>query len=251
MDVMISPQPPKVFSVLVVDDEPSLRKVIRASLAASGFAVEEAGTGKDAVAAMKQHPYDIVLLDVNMPGISGVEACRQIRALAPRAGIVMVTVRDAEEDKVRALEAGADDYVTKPFRFRELVARLGAVLRRTNSVRDTESGVLQAGDLKLELDRHLLWKGSEQIRLSPKEFDLLAYLMKNQGAPMTHIKLLRAVWGPEYGGELEYLRSYVRMLRKKIEDDPAKPEYILTEAWVGYRFRNPSDPDQPVERGEQ
>lgn len=243
---MISPQPSKTFSVLVVDDEPSLRKVIRASLAASGFAVEEAGTGKDAVAAIRQKPFDIVLLDVNMPGISGVEACRQIRALAPRAGIVMVTVRDAEEDKVRALEAGADDYVTKPFRFRELVARLGAVLRRTYSAPETESGVLHAGDLKLELDRHLLWKRGEQIRLSPKEFDLLAYLMKNQGAPMTHVKLLRAVWGPEYGGELEYLRSYVRMLRKKIEDDPARPDYILTEAWVGYRFRNPSDPNQPV-----
>jgi two-component system KDP operon response regulator KdpE len=231
----------------VVDDEPSLRKVIRASLAASGFAVEEAETGKDAVAAIRQKQYDIVLLDVNMPGISGVEACRQIRALAPRAGIVMVTVRDSEEDKVRALEAGADDYVTKPFRFRELVARLGAVLRRTNTVRDTESDILQAGDLKLELERHLLIKRGEQIRLSPKEFDLLAYLMKNQGAPITHVKLLRAVWGPEYGGELEYLRSYVRMLRKKIEDDPARPEYILTEAWVGYRFRNPSDPDQRVD----
>jgi two-component system KDP operon response regulator KdpE len=248
---MISPQPSKTFSVLVVDDEPSLRKVIRASLAASGFAVEEAGTGKDAVAAIRLRQYDIVLLDVNMPGISGVEACRQIRALAPRAGIVMVTVRDSEEDKVRALEAGADDYVTKPFRFRELVARLGAVLRRTQTVRDPESSVLQAGDLKLELDRHLLLKRGEQIRLSPKEFDLLAYLMKNQGAPMTHVKLLRAVWGPEYGGELEYLRSYVRMLRKKIEDDPARPEYILTEAWVGYRFRNPSDPDQRVDPEDQ
>ena len=153
---MTSPQPSKTFSVLVVDDEPSLRKVIRASLAASGFAVDEAGTGKDAVDAIKQRQYDIVLLDINMPGISGVEACRQIRALAPRAGIVMVTVRDAEEDKVRALEAGADDYVTKPFRFRELVARLGAVLRRTYTVRDTESSVLQAGDLKLEVVRHLL-----------------------------------------------------------------------------------------------
>lgn len=251
MNVMISPQPSKTFSVLVVDDEPSLRKVIRASLAASGFAVEEAGTGKDAVAAIRQRPFDIVLLDVNMPGISGVEACRQIRALAPRAGIVMVTVRDAEEDKVRALEAGADDYVTKPFRFRELVARLGAVLRRTHTVRDAEADVLQAGDLKLELERHLLSKRGEPVRLSPKEFDLLAYLMKNQGAPMTHVKLLRAVWGPEYGGELEYLRSYVRMLRKKIEDDPARPQYILTEAWVGYRFRNPSDPDQPVNQEEQ
>jgi len=243
---MTSPQPFKQFSVLVVDDEPSLRKVIRASLAASGFAVEEAETGKDAVALIRQRQFDIVLLDINMPGINGVEACRQIRALAPRAAIVMVTVRDAEEDKVRALEAGADDYVTKPFRFRELVARLGAVLRRTNTVRDSESSVLQAGDLKLEVDRHLLTKRGEQIRLSPKEFDLLAYLMKNQGAPMTHIKLLRAVWGPDYGGELEYLRTYVRMLRKKIEDDPARPEYILTEAWVGYRFRNPSDPDEPA-----
>jgi two-component system, OmpR family, KDP operon response regulator KdpE len=247
MSVMMLPQPSKRFSVLVVDDETSLRKVIRASLSASGFAVEEAGTGKDAVAAFTQKHFDIVLLDINMPGISGVEACRQIRAIAPRTAIVMVTVRDSEEDKVRALEAGADDYVTKPFRFRELVARLGAVLRRTNTVRDAESGVIQAGDLKLELDRHLLLKRGEQIRLSPMEFDLLAFLMKNQGAPMTHVKLLRAVWGPEYGGELEYLRSYVRMLRKKIEDDPARPEYILTEAWVGYRFRNPSDPDQRVE----
>jgi two-component system KDP operon response regulator KdpE len=243
---MTSPQPFNRFSVLVVDDEPSLRKVIRASLAASGFAVDEAETGKDAVNLIRLRQFDIVLLDINMPGINGVEACRQIRALAPRAAIVMVTVRDSEEDKVRALEAGADDYVTKPFRFRELVARLGAVLRRTQTVRDSESTVLQAGDLKLELDRHLLSKRGEQIRLSPKEFDLLAYLMKNQGAPMTHIKLLRAVWGPEYGGELEYLRSYVRMLRKKIEDDPARPHYILTEAWVGYRFCNPSDPDQPV-----
>src|SRR5208282_4920588 len=184
-------------------------------------------------------------------GISGVEACRQIRSLAPRAGIIMVTVRDAEEDKVRALEAGADDYVTKPFRFRELVARLGAVLRRTHTSPDSETGVLQAGDLKLEIERHLLWKRGEPIRLSPKEFDLLALLMKNQGAPMTHVKLLRAVWGPEYGGELEYLRSYVRMLRKKIEDDPARPEYILTEAWVGYRFCNPSDPEQRVDQDSQ
>ena len=248
MAATTSQQPSKIYTVLVVDDELSLRKVIRSSLAASGFTVEEAGTGDEAIAAIRKKPFDIVLLDINMPGISGVEACRQIRALAPRAGIVMVTVRDAEEDKVRALEAGADDYVTKPFRFRELVARLGAVLRRTDSAQDPEPGILQAGDLKLEIDRHVLFKRGEQIRLSPKEFDLLAFLMKNQGAPMTHIKLLRAVWGPEYGGELEYLRSYIRMLRKKIEDDPARPEYILTEAWVGYRFRNPSDPDQPADQ---
>jgi two-component system KDP operon response regulator KdpE len=234
------------FSVLVVDDEAALRKVIRSSLAASGFAVEEAGTGGDALNVVKKRPFDLILLDVNMPGISGIEACRQIRSLAPRTGIVMVTVRDAEEDKVRALEAGADDYVTKPFQFRELVARLRAVLRRTRVNGTAESLVLQAGDLKMELDRRMLSKAGEEIRLSPKEFDLLAFMMKNQGAPLTHVSLLRGVWGPEYGGEMEYLRTYVRMLRKKIEDDPARPQYILTEPWVGYRFRNPADPDQPA-----
>jgi two-component system KDP operon response regulator KdpE len=180
------------------------------------------------------------LLDVNMPGMSGVEACRQIRALAPGTGIVMVTVRDAEEDKVRALDAGADDYVTKPFRFRELVARMGAVLRRTQTS-GVEPGIFRAGDLKLDVERRLLWKRDEEIRLSPKEIDLLSFFMKNQNAPLTHVRLLRAVWGAEYGGEVEYLRTYVRMLRKKIEDDPARPRYLMTEAWVGYRFRNPSD----------
>jgi two-component system KDP operon response regulator KdpE len=232
------------FSVLVVDDEPALRKTIRASLAASGFSVEEAGTGGEAVEAIHGRPFDLVLLDVNMPGMSGVEACRQIRAFAPRMGIIMVTVRDAEEDKVKALEAGADDYVTKPFRFRELVARLGAVLRRTHAEISKEPGILRAGDLKMDIEHRLLWKGSEQIRLSPKEFDLLSFLMKSQGVPLTHVKLLRAVWGADYGNELEYLRTYVRMLRKKIEDDPARPQYLMTEPWVGYRFRNPSDPEQ-------
>ena len=227
-----------------------MRKTIRASLAASGYTVTEAGTGGEAVGVVRGRPFDLVLLDVNMPGMSGVEACRQIRALAPRTGIIMVTVRDAEEDKVRALEAGADDYVTKPFRFRELIARLGAVLRRTHM--DTEvSGLIQAGDIRMDLERHLLWKGEEEIRLSPKEFDLLSFLMKNQGVPLTHLKLLHAIWGPEYGSELEYLRTYVRMLRKKIEKDPARPEYILTEPWVGYRFRNPSDPDQATRPSEE
>lgn len=233
------------ISVLVVDDEPSLRKVIRASLAASGFQVEECGTGREALGVVEQHPFDLVLLDVNMPGLGGVETCRRIRALAPRIGIVMVTVRDAEEDKVLALEAGADDYVTKPFRFRELVARMGAVFRRTHPPEAVEP-VIAIGNLKIDLHRRILWKGRDEIHLSPKEFDLIAFLMKNQGAPLTHARLLRAVWGPEYGNELEYLRSYVRMLRKKVEDDPARPQYLLTEPWVGYRFRNPADPDSGV-----
>jgi DNA-binding response OmpR family regulator len=148
----------------------------------------------------------------------------------------MLTVRDLEDDKVRALEAGADDYVTKPFRLRELTARLRSVLRRTRAQEAAEPIVLQAGNLRIDLERRLLLRGEEEIHLSPTEFDLLALMMKHAGAPLTHIKLLRSIWGPEYGGELEYLRSYVRMLRKKIENNPAKPEYILTEPWVGYRF---------------
>jgi two-component system KDP operon response regulator KdpE len=244
---MTSPQP---FSVLVVDDEAALRKTMRTSLAASGFSVGEAGTGLDALAAIRQRRFDLVLLDVNMPGMSGLEACRQIRISAPRTGIVMVTVRDSEDDKVQALEAGADDYVTKPFRFRELIARLKAVLRRIYAEPGPPHGTLQSGDLKMDIDHRLLWKRGEELRLSPKEFDLLSFMWRNIGAPLTHAKLLHGVWGPEYGNELEYLRTYVRMLRKKIEDDPAKPQYILTEPWVGYRFRNPSDPDDVRDENE-
>ena len=232
-------------SVLVVDDEAALRKTLRTSLTASGFAVEEARSGEEAVQSIQQHPFDLVLLDINMPGISGIDVCRRIRGLYPQAGIVMITVRDLEEDKVRALEAGADDYITKPFKIRELTARLRAVLRRLRIHEAIEPQMLEAGTLKMDIRQRRLWRSEEEMHLSPKEFDLLAFMMKNVGAPLTHVKLLRSIWGPEYGGELEYLRTYVRMLRKKIEADPAKPEYIVTEPWVGYRFRDPFDPDSP------
>jgi two-component system KDP operon response regulator KdpE len=241
MSAMPSPRP---SSILVVDDEASLRKTVCATLGASGFAVAEARHGQEALAAIQLHRFDLVLLDVNMPGLSGVETCRQIRELEPNTGIIMLTVRDSEEDRIRALDAGADDYVTKPFRFRELTARLGAVLRRIHTNATGESGILRAGVLKMDLDHRTLWKAGEIIHLTRKEFDLLACLMKSRGAPLTHTKLLRAVWGPECGNELEYLRSYVRLLRKKIEDDPASPQYLLTDPWVGYRFRDPSDPTQ-------
>ena len=232
-------------SVLVVDDESSLRKTLRTSLTASGFSVEEARSGEEALGSVQQHQFDLVLLDVSMPGMSGIDACRRIRGISPQAGIVMVTVRDQEDDKVRALEAGADDYVTKPFKLRELTARLRSVLRRTRASGAAEPVVLRAGDLEMDLHERILRRSGEEIHLSPKEFDLLAFMMKNAGAPLTHVKLLRTVWGVEYGNELEYLRTYVRMLRKKIEADPAAPEYIVTEPWLGYRFRNPSDPDSP------
>jgi two-component system KDP operon response regulator KdpE len=182
-----------------------------------------------------------VLLDINMPGMGGVEACREIRALAPKVGILMVTVRDAENDMVRALEAGADDYITKPIRFRELMARMRAVIRRLETARATEPAVIRVGDLEIDLEGHCVRKAGNLLHLTPTEFDLLALLMRNPGVPVTHAKLLRAVWGPEYGTELDYLRSYVRTLRKKIEDDPAHPKYLLTEPWVGYRCCDPSD----------
>jgi two-component system KDP operon response regulator KdpE len=231
-------------SVLVVDDELSLRKALRMSLVASGFAVEEARNGEEALGAVQGHPFDLVLLDINMPGMNGTDACRKIRGISPHAGIVMVSVRDLEDDKVKALNAGADDYVTKPFTLRELTARLRALLRRIRH-EEHEPEFLRAGKLEIDLQRRLLWKGEDEVHLSPIEFELLAFMMKHPDAALTHVKLLRTIWGPEYGGELEYLRTYVRTLRKKIEDDPAEPKYILTEPWIGYRFHNPSNSDSP------
>jgi two-component system KDP operon response regulator KdpE len=231
--------------VLIVDDEPALRKALSTSLTASGFDVSEACNGDEALVTLPRAPVDVVLLDISMPGTPGIEVCRKIRELSIHMGIMMVTVRDSEDDKVRALEAGADDFITKPYRLREMIARLHAILRRMHGKPNTADAVLTAGTLELDLKRRLVTKKSVEIHLSPKEFDLLAYLFQHQGEPVMHARLLQAVWGPDFGGELEYLRSYVRMLRKKIEDDPARPEYILTEPWFGYRFRNPSDPESP------
>lgn len=239
-----------LIETLVVDDESSLRRVLVTSLSASGFRVREAGNGEEALAALKQSTPDLILLDVNMPGLNGLETCKRIRTLDQRVGIVMVTVRDSEDDKVEALESGADDFITKPFLFRELVARLRAVHRRGRNSDVPKPTVYRAGQLELDVDARILKKAGVEVRLSPTEFDLLAVLVQNQGAPVTHRKLLRAVWGPEYGSELEYLRSYVKMLRKKIEDDPGSPQYIRTEPWAGYRFVNPSDPDAPRPQGD-
>jgi two-component system, OmpR family, KDP operon response regulator KdpE len=235
--------PQSTSSILVVDDDPTFRQGLRASLKSSGYEVDVARNAEQALEYVRQRPVDVVLLDINMPGIGGVEAYRRIRAAAPQAGILMLTVRDTEDDKVLALEAGADDYVTKPFRLRELIARLHAILRRTGVEGRAQIPVLRAGKLELELEHRTLRRAGKDVHLSPKEFELLALLMQHQNVPVTHGKILRTIWGPEYGDEPDYLRSYVKTLRKKIEDDPAHPEYILTEPWVGYRFRDPSDPD--------
>jgi two-component system, OmpR family, KDP operon response regulator KdpE len=224
------------ISALVVDDESSFRRVLRTSLATRGFAIEEARSGEEAIAILARCAFDLVLLDVNMPGIGGVETCREIRARMPKIGVVMVTVQNGESEMVKALEAGADDYITKPIRFGELVARLRAVLRRLNVEDASEPALLQAGVLELDITRRVLYRQGETVHLTPTEFELLALLMRNQGVPVTHAKLLRSIWGPEYGGELDYLRSFVKTLRKKVEADPSKPKYIVTEPWVGYRF---------------
>jgi two-component system KDP operon response regulator KdpE len=237
----MTPAPTAPIRTLIVDDEAALRRVLAASLRAAGFLVTEASNGREALAEVRQGVHDIILLDVSMPGMSGIETCKQIRESDPQVGILMVTVRDSEDDKVEALEAGADDYITKPFLFRELVARLRAVKRRAGATGGTKPTVFRMGPLELDIASRTLRKNGKEIRLSPTEFDLLAVLVENQGTSVTHVKLLRTVWGPEYGGELEYLRSYIKMLRKKIEDAPANPTYILTDPWTGYRFCNPEE----------
>jgi two-component system KDP operon response regulator KdpE len=230
--------------IFVVDDEPDLRRGIRGSLAARGYSVHEFRSGEEAVAGVRQQPPDLVLMDINMPGMGGVEACRLIRAASPGVGIVMITVRETEDDTVEALEAGADDYLTKPFRMRELLARISALVRRAKREELPGSQFLRAGKLELDISQRLLRKSGEEIHLSPIEFDLLECLMQNAGIPLDHTKLLRTIWGPEYGHELEYLRTYIRLLRRKVEDDPTKPEYILTEPWRGYRFQAPGQPSE-------
>jgi two-component system KDP operon response regulator KdpE len=222
--------------VLIVDDESSIRRVLHNTLQTMGFVVDDAATGEAALQLVRQSQYDVVLLDINMPGIGGIQACREIRKGLPRLGILMLTVRDSEEDKITALDAGADDYITKPFNIRELAARVRAAVRRSSTTYGEPDAVIQIGDIELDPARRLVRKASAQVHLTPKEFDLLHYLMAHAGLPMTHIRLLHSVWGPEYGGELEYLRTFVRQLRKKLEGDPAKPEYLLTDSHIGYRF---------------
>jgi two-component system KDP operon response regulator KdpE len=231
---------PETFRVLVVDDEPGIRHGLCASLRACGYDAEEVRNGEEAIFRFHERPAQLILLDINMPGIGGIETCRRLRSVDPNVGIVMITVRDTEEDTVLALEGGADDYITKPFRVRELLARLSAITRRAGVRRVPEAQVLRVGYLELDAEHRLLLKAGEPIHLSPIEFSLLQHLMQNQGIAIHHAKLLRTIWGPEYGHELEYLRTYIRLLRKKIEVDPAHPEYIVTEPWLGYRFCDPS-----------
>jgi len=223
--------------VLVVDDESSIRRALHATLSTLGFDIEEASGGEQAVSLVRTERYDAALLDINMPGMGGIEACRAIRRLSPRLPILMLTVRDHEDDKIEALDAGADDYVTKPFQVRELMARVRAAVRRSHATQEDQDTVITIGDVELDSERRLVRKAGEIIHLTPKEFDLLRCLMLHAGKPQTHARLLTSVWGTEYGNEVEYLRTFVRQLRLKLEDDPSSPEYILTDSYIGYRFK--------------
>jgi len=220
--------------ILVVDDDPQIRRVMRATLVGHNYEVTEARTGEDALEAVSREIPNLVLLDMNLPGISGLETCRALRS-GSDIPVIILSVRNTEKDKVAALDAGADDYVTKPFGIQELLARIRAALRRSPSA---EGGphLVTAGDLEIDFDARRVRVRGADVRLTPKEFELLRYLVAHAGKPVTHRELLQAVWGPDYGDEPEYLRVFVNQLRKKIEPDPAKPRYLLTEPWVGYRF---------------
>ncbi len=227
--------------ILVVDDEPQIRRVLRATLTGHGYEVYDARTGEEALDAIRASRFDLVLLDVNMPGMGGLETCKGIRS-GSEVAIIMLTVRDSEQDKVSALDAGADDYITKPFSTPELLARIRAALRRMPSSPEGGPQSVRLDDIEINLATRRVISGGREVRLTPKEFGLLQYLLANPNVPIPHGRLLQAVWGPDYGDQVEYLRVFINQLRKKIEPNPAQPRYLLTEPWVGYRFALPTEP---------
>jgi two-component system, OmpR family, KDP operon response regulator KdpE len=221
-----------------VDDEPQIRRVLRVALIGSGYEVLDARSGEEALDQVRNVPPDLVLLDINLPGMSGLETCREMRR-SSTVPIVMLSVRDTGKDKVNALDAGADDYVTKPFDMEELLARIRAGLRRAQISGNDELRPLVLGDLKIDFEKREVTAGTANVHLTPREFDLLRYLVRRAGQPVSHRRLLQAVWGPDYGDEVEYLRVFINQLRKKIESNPSRPQYLQTEPRVGYRFVTP------------
>ena len=225
--------------ILVVDDDPQIRRVMKATLVGHGYEVIEARTGEEALEKLPGEMPSLVLLDMNMPGIGGLETCRSLRQ-GSDIPVIILTVRNSEKDKVAALDAGADDYVTKPFGIEELLARIRAALRRSPLSPESGPRGFSSPDLEIDFETRRVRANGTDVRLTPKEFELLRYLVAHAGKPVTHRELLQAVWGPDHGDEPEYLRVFINQLRKKIEPVPAKPRFILTEPWVGYRFVAPS-----------
>ena len=224
--------------ILIVDDEPQIRRVMRATLVARGYMVSTARSGEEALEKVREERFDLILLDINMPGIGGIETCRILRSQG-EIPIVILSVRNAEKEKIEALDAGADDYVTKPFSMPELLARIRAALRRAPMLSPGTPEQLSLGHTVIDFTARRVTVGGTEVRLTPKEFDLLRYFAGNPNIAIPHAKLLQAIWGPDYGEEVEYLRVFINQLRKKIESDPSHPEYLITEPWVGYRFNVP------------
>jgi two-component system, OmpR family, KDP operon response regulator KdpE len=223
--------------VLIVGDELAVRRALESALRGLCFEVSSVAKGEDALTLVRTFRYDAVLLDITTPGRDGLHACRELRRLRPHLGILMTTVYDGEEMVIQALDAGADDYLTKPFNVRELAARLRALVRRSRVSELRTDCIITIGDIEIDPARRTVKKAGESIRLTPKEFDLLSYLMSNAGFPITHARLLAAVWGPNYGQEVEYLRTFIRQLRKKLGDSADAPRYLVTVSHVGYCFR--------------
>ena len=226
--------------ILVVDDDPQIRRVMRTTLTGQGYEVDDAKEGEAALDKLRDERFDLVLLDMNMPGMDGLETCRSIRGHSEVA-IIMLTVRDTETDKVEALDAGADDYITKPYNMPELLARIRAALRRTPSAHEP-TGRVSLGSVEIDFDAREVTAPGRKVRLTPKEFELLRHMVAHANKTVTHRELLQAVWGPDYGDQVDYLRVFVNQLRKKIEPSPSTPVYLLTEPWVGYRLQLSAEP---------
>jgi two-component system KDP operon response regulator KdpE len=220
--------------ILVVDDEPQITRVLLRSLTSKGYDVRIAGDGEFALQTFQDWQASLVITDLAMPNMGGLELCRRLREISD-VPIIVLSVRGEEKTKVEALDAGADDYVTKPFGMDELLARIRATLRR-QPANDAQARVVEVGDFRIDLDAHVATRAGEELRLTPKEFDLLTHLVRNAGKVLTHRSLLAAVWGGDYTEQHEYLRVFIGQLRKKIEPDPSNPRYIVTEPWIGYRF---------------
>ena len=225
--------------VLVVDDEPQILRVMKAVLPVRGYDVSVAADGEEALAEIRKEAPDLIILDLVMPDMPGLEVCKRIREFST-IPIIVLSAKGSEKDKVAALDLGADDYVTKPPGTEELLARMRAVLRRQGSSSGS-SGVLAAGGVTVSTQEHRVTVAGVEVKLTPKEFDVLKYLVGNAGKVITHRKLLQAVWGWQSSDQTEYLRVVVNQLRRKIEPDPHRPRYILTEPWVGYRFNDAAE----------
>jgi len=220
--------------ILVIDDEPRIRRIMRTTLTSAGYEVTDAKTGEEGVERVRDFRPDLVLLDMNLPGMNGLATCKELRS-DPNIAIIMLTVRNSEQDKVASLDAGADDFVTKPFSTPELLARIRAALRRVPAGQAAQ-GRVSVGDLVIDFPARTVTRGSITFHLTPKELDLLRYLTSRANQALPHRELLQAVWGPDYGDQVDYLRVFIKNLRKKIESNPESPKYITTEPWVGYRF---------------